>query len=70
MSKATRKASKPMTVGDLISELCRWPDHALVKFRYPFQHQELRFDHIEGGTKGIVEIELAAASKSTPVVAA
>ena len=63
MSKATRKTPKPMTVGDLISELCRWPDHALVKFRHPLQHQELRFDHIESGTKGIVEIELAAAHR-------
>jgi hypothetical protein len=66
MSAAMRKAS--LTVGDLISELCRWPDHAVVKFRSPLQ--ELQFDHIEGDTRGIVEIDLASAPKSGPVVAA
>lgn len=69
MGRATREASKPITVGDLISELCRWPDHALVEFRCPLHHQELRFDHIEGGTKGVVEIELASAPQSAPVEA-
>jgi len=63
MSAAMRKAS--ITVGDLISELCRWPDHALVKFRCPLQ--ELHFDHIEGDTKGIVEIDLSSAPRSAPV---
>ena len=66
MSAAMRKAS--LTVGDLISELCRWPDHAVVKFRCPLQ--ELQFDHIEGDTKGIVEIDLASTPNSAPVVAA
>jgi hypothetical protein len=62
MSTVIRKAS--ITVGDLISELCRWPDHALVKFRCP--SQELHFDHIESDMKGIVEIDLGSAPKSAP----
>jgi hypothetical protein len=70
MNKATREASKPITVGDLISELCRWPDHAAVRFRCPLEHQELHFDRIESGAKGIVEIELAAAPVTAPGVAA
>jgi hypothetical protein len=66
MGMAIRKAS--ITVGDLISELCRWPDHALVKFRCP--SQDLHFDHIEGDMKGIVQIDLGSAPKGAPAEAA
>jgi hypothetical protein len=69
MNSAIREAFKTITVGDLISELCRWPDHALVEFRCRLVHQELRFDHIEGGPKGVVEIELASVLDSVPVAA-
>jgi len=31
-----------MTVGALISELCRWPDHAEVTFRCLVPRQDLR----------------------------
>ena len=59
-----------MTVGDLISQLCRWPDHAVITFRCPIQHQELRFHHIESSKKGAVNIELDPAPESAPVVPA
>jgi hypothetical protein len=59
-----------MTVGDLISELCRWPDNATLSFRCPFLQQELRVHHIEGRTKGVVDLELEPAPESAPVVPA
>jgi hypothetical protein len=59
-----------ITVGDLIGELCRWPDHAAVKFRCALQHQELQFDRIESRSKGAIEIELEPAPKSAPVAPA
>jgi len=70
MRKAINDTAKPitMTVGALISELCRWPDHAEVTFRIP--QQELRFYRVVGRTKKHVEIELDRVSKSAPVVAA
>jgi hypothetical protein len=69
MSKVTRKASELaiITVGELISELCRWPDHAAVTFRCPVQKQDLRFFRIEDSTKGIVRIELDPAPESVPL---
>ena len=72
MSKTTLQASEPasITVGELISELCRWPDHAAVRFRCPLHHQELRFYRVEARTKGIVDIELDLAPESEPVVPA
>lgn len=71
MSKASRKSEHAtMTVGELISELCRWPDHAVVTFRCPDQHHELHFHHMEGRSKKQVEIELAPASQDAPVVPA
>jgi hypothetical protein len=59
----------PVTVGDLITELCRWPDHAAVSFRYPGTNAELGFSRIVGPTKGIVEIELQAAAEEPVTVA-
>jgi hypothetical protein len=58
-----------ITVGELISQLCRCPDHATVRFRCPLQHQELRFYRLESRS-GVVEIELDPAPDSAPVVPA
>jgi hypothetical protein len=67
MSKTTTRTSEPgiFTVGDLIGELCRWPDNAAVTFRCSRQKHQLRFNHIEGRSKGNVEIELDQAVEST-----
>jgi hypothetical protein len=68
MSVTIRQNVEPaiMTIGALISELCRWPDHAAVTFRCPFQQQELRFCRIQNGSKGAVEIELYPTRESMP----
>jgi len=68
MSKTTTRTSEPgiFTVGDLIGELCRWPDNAIVTFRCPRQQQQLLFNRIEGQSKGSVEIELDQAVESAP----
>jgi hypothetical protein len=67
MRKTTTPTSEPgtFTVGDLIGELCRWPDNAAVTFRCPLQKQQLRFNRIEQRAKGSVEIELEQALEST-----
>lgn len=59
-----------VTVGDLIGELCRWPDHATVKFRCPLPQRELRFFRIESLSKGTIEIELVCLPESAAVVPA
>jgi hypothetical protein len=45
MSKTINQTAEPtiITVGELISELCRLPDGAAVTFRCPLHQQELRF---------------------------
>lgn len=72
MRKSVTIASKPssMTVGELISELCRLPDHAVVSFRCPVEKQQMRFFRIASQSKGSVEIELEQAPKDAPNVAA
>jgi len=67
MSKATTRTSESpvITVSDLIGELCRWPDNAVVTFRCPLHGQRLRFNRIEEPAKGAVEIELEPAVEST-----
>ena len=72
MRKSATHASDPasITVGELISELCRWPDHAKVTFRCPHQNQEMRFHHVDGRSKRHVEIELNLATETAPEVAA
>jgi len=35
--QSPRSEPASITVGELISELCRWPDHASVRFRCPLQ---------------------------------
>jgi hypothetical protein len=72
MNKTNTRRSEPanITVGDLIGELCRWPDNATVTFRYPLQQQQLRFHRMESRSKGTVQIELAQAPESASVVPA
>jgi hypothetical protein len=64
------ETSKPekMTVGDLISELCRWPDHAEVAFRGPLRHEEYNFYRVVGRSTAQIEIELASEPLSVPLV--
>ncbi|UWU90219.1 MULTISPECIES: hypothetical protein [unclassified Bradyrhizobium] len=72
MSKAIRKlvADPPiMTVGDLIDELCRLPDTALVSFTCPMLEQELTFYRLRRRSKDVVEIEVNAAPQSIPSAA-
>jgi hypothetical protein len=59
-----------MTVGQLISELCRYPDHATINFRCPLQRQELRFLRIESHSTGDLEIELDPVHKATSAIPA
>ena len=71
MSKAIREAvvhPPIITVGELIDELCRLPDSAAVKFRCPMLEQELKFYRLRKRSKDIVEIEINAYPKSSPVV--
>jgi hypothetical protein len=62
MSKAVHKpiTTDPsiMTVGELIDELCRLPDTAVVSFRCPMLDQELAFRRLRKRSKDIVEIEV------------
>lgn len=72
MSKAIRKvvADPPiMTVGDLIDELCRLPDTALVSFHCPVLEQELTFYCLRRRSKDVVEIEVSAYPQSIPSAA-
>jgi hypothetical protein len=57
-------------VGDLITELCRWPDHATIKFKCPSSSAELCFARIDGFSRGIVEIELHQVPEMTPIAPA
>jgi hypothetical protein len=68
ISELSRDAS--MTVGDLITELCRWPDHATIKFKCPGSSAELCFAGIDGLSRGIVEIELHPVPETAPIVPA
>ena len=70
MRRTIPKGSTPaiITVGELIGELCRWPDHATVTFRCPLQKQEMRFYRVEGRSPEKVEIELDLAPETAPVV--
>lgn len=69
MTKTLVRAADPaiMTVSDLIGELCRWPDHAEVRFRCPYLQQDLQFDRLQARSKGTVEILLKQYSESPPV---
>jgi hypothetical protein len=66
----TQAAEGPpiITVGELMTELGRWPVHAAVTFRCPLQRQELRFYRVQSPLKGVVQIELNQYPE-TPAVA-
>ena len=71
MSKGHHKAvAHPhiLTVGDLIDELCRLPDTAVVHFRCPALDQELTFERLRKRSKDDVEIAISAYPESPPVV--
>ena len=73
MSKAHHKAvDHPpiITVGELIDELCRLPDTAVVHFRCPMLQQELTFYRLRKRSKDAVEIAVNAYPESPPVVPA
>ena len=59
-----------VTVGHLITELCRLPDHAAVTFRYPGINAELRLSRIVAPSKTTVEIEFEYDVEPVPVVPA
>ncbi|MCK1394789.1 hypothetical protein [Bradyrhizobium sp. 1] len=71
MSKGHHKAvAHPaiITVGDLIDELCRLPDTAVVHFRCPALDQDLTFERLRKRSKDDVEIAINAYPESPPVV--
>ena len=71
MSKATHRTvvDPPLlTVGELIDELCRLPDTAVVHFRCPMLEQELTFYRLRKRSKDAVEIAVNAYPESPPVV--
>ncbi|MBR0690620.1 hypothetical protein JQ612_07555 [Bradyrhizobium manausense] len=71
MSKSHHKADAHpaiITVGDLIDELCRLPDTAVVHFRCPMLDQELTFHRLRRRSKDDVEIAVNAYPDSPPVV--
>lgn len=57
-----------ITVGELIDELCRLPDTAVVHFRCPMLDQELTFYRLRKRSKDVVEIAVNAYPESPPVV--
>ncbi|MGY3234380.1 hypothetical protein ACVWZ4_005100 [Bradyrhizobium sp. USDA 4472] len=59
-----------ITVGELIDELCRLPDTAVVRFRCPMLNQELTFYHLRKRSKDTVEIAINAYPESPPIVPA
>lgn len=72
MSKAIRKivADPPiMTVGDLIDQLCRLPDTALVSVHCPMLEQELTFHRLRRRSADVVEIEVNAYPHRVPSAA-
>jgi len=71
MSKAHHKAvdhPSIITVGDLIDQLCRLPDTAVVHFCCPMLDQELSFDRMRKRSKDAVEISVIAYPASPSVV--
>ena len=57
-----------ITVGELIDELCRLPDTAVVHFRCPVLDQELTFYRLRKRSKDVVEIAVGAYPDSLPAV--
>ncbi|MDD1532815.1 MULTISPECIES: hypothetical protein [unclassified Bradyrhizobium] len=56
-----------ITVGELIDELCRLPDTAVVHFRCPMLGQELAFERLRKRSKDDVEIAINAYPESRVV---
>ena len=72
MSKAMHRplVDPPLlTVGELIDELCRLPDTAVVHFRCPALDQELTFYRLRRRSKDTVEIAVNTYPESPSVVA-
>lgn len=59
-----------ITVGELKTELSRWPDQAAVAFRCPLQEQEFRFYRFQSPSEDVVQIELNQYPETPPVVPA
>jgi hypothetical protein len=71
MSKdATTQSSPTFTVGDLITELCRWPDHAAITFRCSSTGGGFQLSQVRELSRHLIEVELASVSDSPPVVPA
>ena len=71
MSKAMHRTvvDPPLlTVGELIDELCRLPDTAVIHFRCPALDQELTFYRLRRRSKDAVEIAVNTYPESPPVV--
>ena len=71
MSKGHHKAADHpsiITVGDLIDQLCRLPDTAIVHFCCPMLDQELSFHRLRKRSKDAVEITVSAYPESPSVV--
>ncbi|MBR0774037.1 hypothetical protein JQ625_04270 [Bradyrhizobium diazoefficiens] len=59
-----------ITVGELIDQLCRLPDTAVVHFHCPTLDHELTFHRLRKRSKDAVEIAVSAYPESPPVVPA
>ena len=59
-----------ITVGELITELCRLPDHATVRFHCESTSGTLRFGGVKPLSPRAVEIELDLASETPPIAPA
>ena len=57
-----------ITVGELMTELGRWPRDSAVTFRCPLLGQELRFYRVQSPLKEIVQIELNQYPETPAVV--
>jgi len=57
-----------ITVGDLIDQLCRLPDTAVVHFRCPTLDQELTFERLRKRSKDDVEIAISAYPESPRIL--
>jgi len=70
MSNAAPHTSKTLTVGELITELCRWPDHAAITFRCAPTGAGFQLSQVREVSRNFVEVELHSVSDSPPVVPA
>ncbi|PDT91208.1 hypothetical protein CO669_04090 [Bradyrhizobium sp. Y36] len=71
MSKGHHKvvaAPSIITVGELIDQLCRLPDTAIVHFRCSMLGQELAFERLRKRSKDDVEIAINVYPERSPVL--